>query len=252
MHGDSTGLQQGGLVRPGLRTVRRMTGQRLAQHIRPNALRGLRRAQRGAVEGRADPAAVDPLDRLDDRHDRDGGAVLRGGTGDRADQGRRDGRSAAVVDEHDPRVGVGPGRRPAVDRRRRRRIEPRQPRGDRVLATLPARDDGVDLGRQPRRSPDHSDRVGRDHEDDPLDLGRGGEGLERPGEQRPVADRGHELVDAGHPARRTRRHDHRVGAHGRTGQVRGVPGHGRDRRRAATPDAAGRRSSARPRSGGRA
>ena len=67
MDGDGTGLEQRGLIGPGLRSVGRVALERGAEHAGPDALRRLRRGQPVAVDGPDDPTAVDPLQGLGDR-----------------------------------------------------------------------------------------------------------------------------------------------------------------------------------------
>ena len=116
---------------------------------------------------------------------------------------------AAVVDQDDSFA------RRRSTRRRLHGDEAGQTGGHRLLAAGAAGDHGHDLGRQPRRVPGGLDGVrGHDH-DEPVHLGRGRERGQRPGQQRPIADRGQQLVDPGHPAGRARGDDDRIGSTGR-------------------------------------
>ena len=136
MDGDSTGLQQGGLIGPGLGRVRRESVIGRAQEAVPDALGRLRGDELGAVDGRDDDLAIDPLDGLGHGHDRDGRPVPGRRPDHRLHQGDRWQRPCPVVDEHDPIVETG-GRA----RSRLERAESREARGHGVLAARPAGDD---------------------------------------------------------------------------------------------------------------
>ena len=139
MDGDSTGLQEGGLIGP-RPSPASADGERRAQEAAPDALRGLGRRQPGAIDGRRDHVAVDPLEGLGHRHDRDGRAVARRSRRRRPRRARgMTSGPRAVVDEDDPVASrIGQARssasNPARDRvlapaRRRRRTSRRSPAG---------------------------------------------------------------------------------------------------------------------------
>ena len=180
MDRDGTGLQQGGLVGPGLGPVGRDTVVGRAEEAAPDALRGLRRREAGAIDRRDDAVPVDPLQRLGDGHDRDGRAVPRGRLGDGVDQpGRTSGRAPSWTS--------------TTRRRRARRVrvgrQASEPGGHRFLAPRAARDDRDDACRQPaapRRSRRRARRRSRPRSARPPARG---ERLEGPGEERPAADR---------------------------------------------------------------
>ena len=114
-----------------------------------DALRCLGGRHAGPVDGRSDEVAVDPLERLADRHDRDRGPVVR------RPRGRPPRWSAPVTS----------GRAPSWTSRTRSSGDvgqgPADARGDRCLAPIAARHDGVDLGRQPVRRRQRLDPIRR-------------------------------------------------------------------------------------------
>ena len=75
MNGNSTGLEQRGLVGPGLGSARRETLERRSEERGSGALRRLGRGQAGPVDGLDDHVAGDTLERLGDRQHRDRGPV---------------------------------------------------------------------------------------------------------------------------------------------------------------------------------
>ena len=183
MDGDATGLQQRGLVGPGLGPVRREARVGRAQQPAPDALRGLGRRERR--RGRRSPTTrppSTPLEGLGDRHDRDRGAVRRRPP-------RRPRRRA-------PRVTSG--RAPSWTRTTRssRGSASRRALGDTrlrpILAPSPAgddRDDARPAATRPRGSAvdplrPRSTTTMRSTSGAAVDCG------ERPGEQRPAADVG--------------------------------------------------------------
>ena len=157
MDRDATGFEQGGLVGEGRGAVRRVAPPGLAEQVPSDALRRLRRPERGPVDRRPDPLAVDPLERLRDGHDRDRRAVAGGGRRDRRDERRLDQRPGRVVDEHHP------------GRVRRVPVERREPGVDGLLAALAARDDLDDARRQPARGRDLGASLRRGDDHDPGD-----------------------------------------------------------------------------------
>ena len=173
MDRDATGFEEGGLVGERLGSVGREPAVGLAQQVAAHALGRLRGAQAAPLDGRADQVAVDPLEGLGHRHDRDGRPVTSRRLARRPRRGRR--RSAA-----------GPRRGPA--RRPRRRLASRSrttnPACDRFLAPLPARDHIDDGGRQPRRGGHLGAPVRRGDHDDPPDRRRRGQRAQRPREKR--------------------------------------------------------------------
>ena len=233
MDGNATGLEERGFVREHVRAVRGVAFERRAEDRSSNALGRLRRGQRGPVDRRLHPTGGDPLDRLTDGHHRDGRAVDGGRRRNALDQLRRDDRSGAVVHEDDASVVIGG---PSAVQA----IELGQAGGDRSLAAIPAGHHRDHLGGQPRGIPDRLDPIRRGDDDEPRDQRGAGERVERPGEQRAAVDRRCQLVDAAHPDRGAGRNDDRVRS------LRGrVEAH-------VSPAGAGRRSSARRRSAGRA
>ena len=121
MDGDSTGLQQRGLVGPVSSRRPRRRGQRGAQQLPADALRRLRGAERGPVEGLADQVAGQPLDGLDDGHDRDRRPVAR------QPRPRRRRRAAVETSGRAPSCTSTTGRRPdraRAARARRTRLAP--------------------------------------------------------------------------------------------------------------------------------
>ena len=101
-------------------------GVRLGQDVAGEALRGLHRAQRRAVDGRGHHVAVDGLDGVGDRQHRHHGRLARAHrVHDRLDELDRRQGARGVVHQDDrrspPAARPGPARRtPGVSRRRRR------------------------------------------------------------------------------------------------------------------------------------
>ena len=134
MDRDGTGLQQGGLVGEGGRQIRREPLPGVEQQAPAGTLGRLRGGEAGALDGLDDAIAVHALERLRDREHREGRPVGDHGVDHRLDEHRRDQRPGPVVDQHraiarrPDRSGRGGGRpprpRPGVSRRRRR---PRSP-----------------------------------------------------------------------------------------------------------------------------
>ena len=162
--GDSTGLQQGGLIGPGPGGGDR--GRRRPSRSRPRRTPwGVWAAPSvGPVHGRDDAVAVDALDGLDDRHDRDGRpvALRRLRHGGRRAPGATTGRAPSWT--RTTRVPSGSG---SADSRA---ANPAATESWRRAATD---DDGPDLGRAATaRRPAPSTPLGGRHDDDRLDLGR--------------------------------------------------------------------------------
>ena len=194
---DATGFQQRSLVGECRGAVGREPAPGLAQQVAPDALRRLGGAEAGSIHGRPDEIAVDPLEGLGDRHDRDGRAVSCGRLRHGCHEAGSDERSRRVVDEDD------------AGRIRVMSIEGREAGVDRFLASSPAGDDVDHARRQPGRAGHGGATLVGRHDDHASDRRRGREGVERPGEQRSSADLHRELVVAAHPARRPRGdHDH--------------------------------------------
>ena len=141
MDGDSTGLEQGGLVGELARAVRRERRPRVEQEPAPRALRrlGRRAAPTRSTVPRTTPVPH-PLERLGDGQDRERRAVARDRVGDGLHERGRDQRARAVVDE-DRR-----GPRPAGSRASSQRT----PAATDCLAGRAARHDGRHAGREPR------------------------------------------------------------------------------------------------------
>ena len=164
MDGDSTGLQEGGLVGPGPSVGGRRREAPARQDRAPDALRRLRRDQPGRSTVAVDPLAVDPLEGLGDRHDRDRGAVPFVRPRRRRSRAPPDDRPRPVVDEDDPLAG-------------RVRDAPLQ-RERTPLATESWRrappSTNVDRGRPASQAPARSASraFGGRHDDDRLDLRR--------------------------------------------------------------------------------
>ena len=118
MDGDAGGLEQGRLVGERVGAVRREPAPGRAQQVAPRALRRLGGAEPVPVDRPDDQVAVDPLEGLGDRHDRDRGAVPGGRGRDRGDERRRR-----------PAAGRHRGRARRRSRRRRRDRGPRTRRG---------------------------------------------------------------------------------------------------------------------------
>jgi len=110
MDGQSTGLEQGGLIGERLRPVGRERPIGPTEDVGPDALRCLRGAEVGAIP-RADdrPVGREALDRVPDRHDRDRGAVGSRRQGDGRHELRWDERSRPVMDEHHLWLGAAVG-----------------------------------------------------------------------------------------------------------------------------------------------
>ena len=106
MDGNCTGLQQGGLIGPGLGAARREARRTPAAAVPRRTPCGVCAA---ASPNRSTVSMIrSPAIRLSvsaDRHDRDDGSLLRGRGGDPRDQLRRHERARAVVDEDDPVIG---------------------------------------------------------------------------------------------------------------------------------------------------
>ena len=139
-----------GFVGPRLGPVRREPFVRGAQQVAAHTLRCLGGTESGPVDGLADDVAVDPLEGLGDRHDRDRGAVECGLRGDRD-------RRAPVVTR---------GRAPSWTRTTPRSAAPRrskasEPGMDRLLAAGPPTTTSTTLGGQPRARPRARRRVRR-------------------------------------------------------------------------------------------
>ena len=141
MDGDSTGLEQGGLVGELGRTVGRERGPRVQEQAPPGALRRLGGGQRLARDRRLDPPVVHPLERLGDGEHRQRRAVRLDGLGHGLHQRGRDQRPRAVVDE-DRALATRAGA--PVER-----VQVADARGHRGLAGRPARDHRGHAGRQP-------------------------------------------------------------------------------------------------------
>jgi hypothetical protein len=86
MNGDSTGLEQGGLIGPGLGAIRRELAERATKQSAAHALGRLRGSQFVTIDGRGNDAVLHALDRFGDRDNRDGGTAARGCLEDRSDQ----------------------------------------------------------------------------------------------------------------------------------------------------------------------
>ena len=114
---DATGFEQRGFVRPGLRAVGGKARVRLAEEVAAHALGRLGGREPIAIHGPSDDLAIDALERLRHRHDRDGRAVPSGRIGDGVDERRRHERTGRVVDKDDA-VLIRPG---ALEARRTRR-----------------------------------------------------------------------------------------------------------------------------------
>jgi hypothetical protein len=228
MDGDGTGLEQGGLVGPAA-CPRRLARQRGTKEIAADALRGLGHHELVAVDGRHHQVALDPLDGLGHRDGRDGCAVALDGGHHRVHQRAVEARPGAVVDEH----GSGPARVWSLG------LEGREPRRHRRVPVSAALDHAQHGRRQPRGPLQLRDSLGGRHDHDGIDGGRRREGVEGVGEQRPTGHLPRQLVEAIHAAGAAGGHDDRVGDT--------AAGHG-DLSRVG----AGRRSSGRRRSGGRA
>jgi hypothetical protein len=111
------------------------------------------------------------------------------------------------VDQHDAFAGIRTGRGRGIVERR----QGRQAGRNRLVAPRAAGDNGNDAVRQPRRGSDGVNPSGRRHHHDALHRRRGRQRRDRPGQERPPANRVIELVDAAHPARRSGGHDDCVG-----------------------------------------
>ena len=143
MNRDATGLQQGGLIGPRLRAVRREAreGARSRPGATPCGVWAAARTDRSTVATMS--PSVDPLEGLGDGQDRDRGAMLGGGRRRRPSTSAGDDeRPRAVVDEDDPRSSARP-----VERSRAANAG-----GHRILARVAAGDDRDDPRRQPRRA----------------------------------------------------------------------------------------------------
>ena len=228
MDGDSTGLQEGGLIGPGPR----------AGLVEASAVRRMPRRTPCGVWAAASPdrstvaaiaVALDALERLGDRHDRDGGSVLGRRLDDRRDEVARRPTGRAPSWTRTTRSPSGSGTRA---------LERVEPGADRVLPPLAARREGDGRAvRQPRPVLELPPPFRRRHDDDRRDLRAAASSAASvcASSGRPPI-RASELVGAAHPRRGTGRHDDRVGRGGA----------------ALNRAAVGRRSCDRPRSGGHA
>ncbi len=225
--GNRTGLQQGGLIGERVGTVRREPGVGRLEDPEADPLWRLGDPQPTPVDRPGDDIAIHPFDRVGDGHDGDRGAVLRRGIEHAPDQDRPDRRTRAVVDEDDA-IRAGPAAFDLGD-----------PCGDRLLAAAPAGHDDRP-SRHPGCAAELVDPARSSHDDDRLDPPKVREPVERPGQQRPAADRRGDLVDAPHSLGRSRRDDDEISV-----RMRWTAGH----RSAVNRLAAGRRSSVQPRSG---
>ena len=100
MHGDLTGLEEGGLIGELPRAVRRERRPGVEQQPEAHPLGRLRGGQGRAVHGLEDPAVAHPLERLGHRQHRDRGAMDAHRLGDRGDERARHERARPVVDQH--------------------------------------------------------------------------------------------------------------------------------------------------------
>jgi hypothetical protein len=138
LHGDASRLEQCRLVGPRLGPIGRVSPVGGPQDIPAHALRRLGETKSGPFDGFADDIAFDPLQRLRDGHDRDGRAVAGRLHRDPADEVRGDGRSGAVVHQHDPSILGAEA------------IECEESGGDRLLAPPTTGHDVDNRARQPR------------------------------------------------------------------------------------------------------
>jgi hypothetical protein len=222
MDGDSTSLQQGGLIGPGFGAVGRVGGVGALQQAAPHALRSLSRRDVGSIDGRTNPIASQPLERLAHREHRDRGAVAGGRFRHRPNQRRADKRPGRVVDEDHGvgRLAAGPAANRAAGSHRgslgraalvcffRRLGQGRHARSDGLLAPLPAGNDGHHRVRQPVGGRDRGDALRGRHDDDPIDACRR-ERLDRPAQDSSAFQLRLELVHAAHPAAGPCGHDDR-------------------------------------------
>ena len=229
MDRDGTGLEQSRLISELRRAVRRERHPCVEQQPAPRALRRLGRRERRPVQRLVHQAIPHALQRLDHGHHGDRRSMTDGGGGHRFDERSRHEWPRPVVDQDRPVATSGIHELQVADAS-----------GHRNLPGGPAAHHRIDARRQPwgGRHGVHAIR-GRD-DDHSFDDRRGRERRQGPREQRTPRDGDHQLVGAAHPARGARGNDHDVHP-GALARSRGHP----------SPGEAGRRSSARPPSGGR-
>ncbi len=229
MDRDSTGLEQGGLVGPRPWPGGREGRVRGGQHVAPDPLGRLRGGEPGAVHGLHDAAVRRPAS----------ASRPPAGPGSPRRAWRRPGQRRP---RGPPRPADAPRRGPGSRRSRDRRPAPPRRRRPSPGAAAPRQP-------PPRRDPAATPpprsrhlRRGRD-DHDPGDARRAGESVQRPGEERPAADLRGELVRRRPSAcsSRPRRRSRRPCGAWRPGSAPPL-----------TRTWAGRRSSARRRSGARA
>jgi hypothetical protein len=141
MNGDSTGLEQGGLIGELAGWVTGLVPEGALKGAERGALRRLGSGKLGPIERVGDsPGAVDPLDRLGDRDRGDGRAELPDRQDHGLDQRRRDEGTSAVVDQDDAVEGL-------VRHPHRQLGDRADALGNRLLTAHAAGDDVRHLGR---------------------------------------------------------------------------------------------------------
>ena len=211
MDGDSTGLEQRGLIGELRGILRRIRGPGVEQQAATRALRRLGDGHRRSVHGLEHQAVRNPLEGLGYLQDRQRSAVAPRGLRDGGHEVGRDERARAVVDEDRP-----------ITSRRILGIEPAHPGGGGLPAAGAALDDRGHAGGKPRSPAPLVSAIRRCNQDHALHAGCRRTRLEGPREQRPAADLRHELVGAGHSSGGAGSHDHDVRPQA-AGALRGHP-----------------------------